>query len=103
MIGIAADLLHPAFHVRIEPLGVRHRLEPAAKTTSAVSAASWRPASEAPAWTMTGQPCTGRAILSGPRTEKIFPLVVEHMHLVGIEIDAAVDVAHEGVVGKAVP
>jgi hypothetical protein len=37
------------------------------KITFAVSAASWRPASEAPAYTITGQPCTGRAMLSGTR------------------------------------
>ena len=46
----------------------------AVNTISAVSAASWRPASEAPACTITGQPCTGRAMLSGPFTEKYWPL-----------------------------
>ena len=35
---------------------------------------SWRPGSEEPACTMTGQPCTGRAILSGPRTCKLGPM-----------------------------
>ena len=46
----------------------------AVNTASAVSAASWRPASDAPACTITGQPCTGRAMLSGPRTERYSPL-----------------------------
>jgi hypothetical protein len=38
------------------------------KMTSAVSAASCRPGSDAPACTITGQPYTGRATFNGPRT-----------------------------------
>src|SRR5580698_7374759 len=46
----------------------------AAETAEAVFTANCRPSSDAPACTITGQPCTGRAILSGPRTERYFPL-----------------------------
>ena len=52
---------------------------------------------------MTGQPCTGRAMFKRAAHLEIFPLVVEHMHLLGVEIDAAVDVTDEGVVGETVP
>ena len=72
-------------------------------TASAVSAASCLPSSEAPACTITGQPCTGRAMLSGPRTLRYLPLWFEHMHLGRIEIQARFDVAHEGVVGEGIP
>ena len=72
-------------------------------TASAVSAASWRPASEAPACTITGQPWIGRAMLSGPRTERYSPLWSSTCILSGSKIDAALDVADEGVVGPAVP
>ena len=34
---------------------------------------------------------------------QIFALVVEHVHLGGIEVDAALDVADEGIVGPAIP
>src|SRR5262249_43210252 len=59
------------------------RLDCAVNTASAVSAASWRPASEAPAWTMTGQPWIGRAMLSGPRTDRYFPLWLSTCSLSG--------------------
>ena len=52
---------------------------------------------------MTGQPWIGRAMLSGPRTERYSPLWSSTCSLLGIEIDAALDVADEGVVGPAVP
>ena len=62
----------------------RRRGSPArAKTTSAVSAASWRPASDAPACTITGQPWIGRAMLSGPRTERYLPLWLSTCSLSG--------------------
>ena len=70
--------LRPAFFMR--PLTSAQNAWPAfmlgsaVNTISAVSAASWRPTSEAPACTITGQPCTGRAMLSGPFTERYFPL-----------------------------
>ena len=38
---------------------------------------------------MTGQPWIGRAMFSGPRTEQMLPLVVQDVHLLGIEKDAA--------------
>ena len=34
---------------------------------------------------------------------EIFSLVVEHVHLVGVEIQPLFDVAHEGVVGDRIP
>ena len=46
----------------------------APKTASAVSAAICRPASDEPAWTITGQPWIGRAMYSGPRTDSSGPL-----------------------------
>ena len=46
----------------------------AVNTASAVSAASCLPDFDAPACTITGQPCGGRAMLSGPFTEKNSPL-----------------------------
>ena len=73
MFGIAADLLHAALDVGIEAFG-RREVPPPVNTASAVSAASCRPASDAPACTITGQPCTGRAMLSGPRTDRYSPL-----------------------------
>ena len=72
-------------------------------TASAVSAASCRPSSEAPAWTITGQPCTGRAMLSGTAHLQIFALVVEHMHFRRIEIEPLLDIARKGVVGEGIP
>ena len=42
-------------------------------------------------------------MLSGPRTRQILALVIEHMHLLRIEEDAALGIADEGIVGKAVP
>jgi hypothetical protein len=59
--------------------------------------------SEAPAWTITGQPCTGRAMLSGPRTDRCSPLWSSTCILAGIEDRARSRVADEGVVGEAVP
>ena len=38
-----------------------------------------------------------------PAHGEVFPLVVQHVHLAGIEIDAALHVADEGVIGQAVP
>ena len=55
MVAVTADPFHPALHVGVESAR-RRDLPPAAKMTSAVSAASWRPASDAPACTITGQP-----------------------------------------------
>ena len=52
---------------------------------------------------MTGQPWIGRAMFKGPAHRQELALVVEHVHAFGIEIDALLDVADEGVVGQAVP
>ena len=77
MIAMCSGL-RPAFCIR--PFTSAQNAWPAfmfgsaVNTISAVSAASWRPTSEAPACTITGQPCTGRAMLSGPFTEKYLPL-----------------------------
>ena len=67
MVGIAAGFA-------MRPLMSAYNARPpdvpsAGNTVSAVSAASCRPASEAPAWTITGHPWIGRAMFSGPRTE----------------------------------
>ncbi len=102
MLGIAADLSHPAFHVRIEPLGVgeigpggEHDLGRLGRKLAAGVGG-------------TGLDDDGPALHGAGDIERaahreVFPLVVQHMQLVRVEIDAAVDVAHEGIVGKAVP
>ena len=42
-------------------------------------------------------------MLSGPRTDEIFALVIEHVHFGGIEIEARLDVPDKGVVGEGIP
>ena len=73
MVAVAPELPPCGPSRRRRSSGRRPARPPAAKITSAVSAASWRPASDAPACTMTGQPWIGRAMLSGPRTDKCAP------------------------------
>ena len=76
--------------------------DPAANTISAVSAANCRPASDTPACTITGHPCGGRAMLSGPRTDRYSPLWSSTC-IFSDRIEAAFRISNEGVVGKAVP
>ena len=96
-------MLHAPLHVGIE--GAAHRRGCCAlpKIISAVSAASCRPASEAPACTMTGQPWIGRATLSGPRTDKNSPLWFSDVQPLRIEKDASLHIANERVVRPAIP
>ena len=67
-------------------------------TTSAVSAASALPASEAPAWMITGRPCGVRAMLSAPLTLKCGPACSTGVQLRRVEEHAGLAVANEGVV-----
>ena len=56
MVGVAAELSPCGPSHRRRSAGPRRCCAGAANMTSAVSAASWRPASDAPACTITGQP-----------------------------------------------
>ena len=52
---------------------------------------------------MTGQPWIGRAMFSGPRTDRNSPWWSSTCMPLGVEIDAALDIADKGVLGPAVP
>ena len=102
MLGIAADLFHASLHVRIEPLGIgdmrpgrEHDLgRLGRKLAAGIGGAGLD--DDGPALDRPGD-------IERAAHREVFPLVVQHVQLVGVEIDAAVDVAHEGIVGKTVP
>ena len=102
MLGIAAGFFHAAFHVRVESLGVgdmrpgsEHDLRRLGrKLATGVGSAGLD--DDGPALHRTSD-------IEGAAHREVFSLVVQHVQLVGVEIDAAVDVAHEGIVGKTVP
>ena len=102
VLGIAAGLLHAALHVgakRLAGLHVRQRGEhhlggfggELAPDVGGAGLHDHRPA-------LHRARDVERAF-----HRQVFALVVEHMHLVGIEEDAALDVADEGVVGPGIP
>ena len=102
MVAVAAELRHAALHIRVEALRVgeaaaggehhlgRLRGELAPGLGGAGLHDDW-PALHRP------------RDVQGAAHREIFPLVVEHMHPLGVEIDAALDVADEGVVGELNP
>ena len=71
--------------------------------TSAVSAASWRPCFRCSSLD-DDRPALDRAgNIQRPPHGKMRPLVVQHMRLLGVEIDTGLDVTDEGVVRPTVP
>src|SRR5579864_451215 len=102
MVACAPWLLHPALHVGIELLRVR-KIAPAleyylsrlgrdlAARLRRASLHDNRPALD---W--------ARDVERAAHGQK-WPLVIEHVHPLGIEKDAVLDIADEGVVGPAVP
>ena len=103
MVRVAADRAHAALHVGVEAPGRprswarRRRPPPPSRRRSAC------PPRTTPAWTMTGQPCGGRAMLTRAADRQLLALVAQHMHPRRVHEDAAGLVADEGVVGEAVP
>ena len=102
VLGVAAELLHAALHVGVEALaaarldcGGEHHLGGLGRELAAglggAGLHDHRPALDRP-----------RDVERAAHRE-VLALVAEHVHLLGIEEDAALDVAHEGVVGEAVP
>ena len=102
MLGVAAELFHPALDVGIELLAVgeaaaagEHGLRGFGRELPAVFGRAGlhdqRPALH------------GAGDVERPAHAQIFSLVIEHVHLRGIEIEALLDVAHEGVVGEGIP
>src|SRR4029077_14891046 len=102
VIGVASDRFSPAFYVGIERLGVleiaaageNHFRGLAGELTAGIGGPGLdddRPALDRP----------GDVQRAAYRQELAF--VVDHMHAVGVEIDALLDIADEGVFGPAVP
>ena len=102
VLGIAAGLLHAALHVgaeRLAGLHVRQRGEHHLGGLGGELAAG-----VGGAGLHDHRPALHRARdVERAAHREIFSLVVEHVHLVGIEEHAALDVADEGVVGPASP
>ena len=103
MVGVAAVARHAVLHVAIDIRARPSIVWCAQNTTSAVSAASCRPSSDAPACTTTGWPCGERETVSGPLHLEEFARVVEHVPPVGIVEAAVLLVEHEGIVVPAIP
>ena len=102
MIGIAADLGRPALHVGIEGARVGDRAASGEhhfggfgrKLAAGIGRTGLH--DDGPTLHRAGD-------VQRPAHFQILALVIEHMHLVGIEIDAVLDIADEGIVGPAVP
>ena len=102
MVARAADLLHAALHVGVE-------LAPGREVALRREHGFGGLGGELAAGLGGARLHDHRPALDRPRDveraahREIFSLVAEHVHLVGIEEDAALDVADEGVVGPGVP
>ena len=102
MLGVAADLFHPALDVGIEFLPVGKAA--AAGEHGFRGFGRELPAVLGSAGLHDQRPALHRAgDVERAAHREIFSLVIEHMHLGGIEIEAGVDVAHKGVVGERNP
>ena len=102
VLRIAADLAHAALDVGVELLPVgetaaagEHRFRGLGRELPAVIGRAGlhdhRPALHGP------------GDVERPAHREIFSLVIEHMHLGGIEIKPGFDVADKGVVGEGIP
>src|SRR3546814_16864018 len=98
MVWITPDRAHAALHIRIEGLAALDRLLLAEDHLV-------RFRRELPAGLGSAGLHDHRPALDRPRDvewsthREVRPLMIEHMQLVRIEIDAGLDVAHEGIVG----
>ena len=71
--------------------------------TSAVSAASWRPSFRRSGLDDNWPASDGASNVQRPPHGKMGPFVVQHVHLLGVEINARLNIADEGVVRPTVP
>ena len=102
MVAVAAELVHAALDVGIKLLSVG---EAAAAGEHGLRGLRGKlPAVVGGAGLHDHRPALHRAgDVERPAHREIFSLVVEHVHLGRIEIEALFDIAHEGVVGEGIP
>ena len=102
MLGIAADLFHAVLDVGVKLLSIGERAAAGEHGFSRLGREL--PAVLGRAGLHDQRPALdGAGDVERPAHGEVFSLVIEHVHLRGIEIEALFDIAHKGVVGKGIP
>ena len=102
MVGRAAELFQPAFHIGVEPLRLGQRI--AAGEDDLGGLGCKLPAGLRGAGLDDDRPALNRARdIERTAHLEILALVIEHIHALGVEINFRLDVANERVLGETVP